>query len=205
MGTYFEGRFKQKRARNFPKKILRHTKIRLKENYFLTASVWVADTPESNIYPTVNLTMQHNGEKVRLCFHDTAQLIFFVEELRKFVGMECTTLHLSHNDAVAEFLSYHEKDRLPPINDYTVYTVIQEKPRKGRKKRAFICDKQTGEIIETIGVEEVRQATDVAQLCKQQTETGEQNGKISEGSIRQSQGEANGYFEQVNAGNQSNP
>lgn len=193
MGTYFEGRFKQRKTRNFPKKILRHKKIQLKEGYFLTASVWVADTPESNIYPTVNLTMQHNGEKVRMCFHDTAQLIFFAEALRNFIGLECTTLHLSHNDAVAEYLSYHEKDRLPPIDDYTVYTVIQEKPKKGRSKRAFVCHPKTGEIVETIRVEQVQEPLDEEkQLCKKQTETGEEHGKVSERSERQSQGEAEG-------------
>jgi hypothetical protein len=173
MGTYFEATFKKRKARTFPKKILRHRKIQLKEGYFLTASVWVADTPESNIYPTVNLTMQHNGEKVRMCFHDTAQLIFFAEELRNFIGMECVTLHISHNDAVAEYLGYHENDRLPPIDENTVYTVIQEERRKGRKKRAIICDPKTGEIVKTIAVDEVTKPNStVADTSKEQTETG---------------------------------
>jgi hypothetical protein len=176
--TVFGGSFRQRKQRNLPKKILRHTKIKVNETYAFNASYWVADTPESNHYPTVNLTIQHNGDKVRLCFHDTAALINAIEELRHFVGDHCSTLHLSHSEAVEEYLSYHEKDR-PPIIDYYTSTVIQEKPRKGRKRRAFVCNNKTGEILETITVEGVQNAGE--NISKQQSETGEINGEIQEG------------------------
>ena len=183
--TVFEGSFKQKKHRYLPKKILRHTKINVNEKYTFNASYWVADTPESNHYPTVNLTIQHNGDKVRLCFHDTAALITAIEDLRHFIGDHCTTLHLSHAEAVEEYLDYHQKDRLPPIDDYTVYTVIQEKPKKGRKGKAFVCDKDTGEIVETITVDRAVQPS-VNNISIQQPETGENHGEIQEGSERQS-------------------
>lgn len=136
-----------------PKKVLRHQKIRINDKYTFNASVWIADTPESNFKPTVNLTLQHNGDKVRFCFHDTVEMVNSIEELRRFIGELCVTIHNRHTEAIKEFISFHRDDMLPPINDYTVYTVIQEKSENGDTKE-MLCNKQTGELIDITKLKE---------------------------------------------------
>lgn len=143
----YEVVLKKRRFKYIPKKILRHSKIRVSDKYSFNASVWVADTPESNLKPTVNLTLQHNGDKIRLCFHDTVEMMNAIEELRYFIGMLCVTVHNRHTEAIREYIAYHEDDMLPPINDYTVYTVIQEKSENGKDKLLSV-NKETGEIID---------------------------------------------------------
>jgi hypothetical protein len=138
--------FLKKGKRKFlPKKVLRHQKIRINDKYTFNASVWVADTPESNFKPTVNLTLQHNGDKIRFCFHDTVEMITAIEELRKFVADLCVTIHNRHTEAIKEFISFHRDDMLPTIDYYTVHTVIQEKSEDGKTKE-LLCNKQTGEL-----------------------------------------------------------
>jgi len=136
-----------------PKKILRHAKIKINDKYSFNASVWVADTPESNMKPTVNLTLQHNGDRIRFCFHDTVELISAIDELRQFLGSLCLTVHNRHTEAIREFIAFHEEDMLPPINDYTVYTVIQDKSDDGKSKE-LLCNKQTGELIDIEKIKE---------------------------------------------------
>lgn len=145
----FEVKLKRSgRPRVIPKKVLRYTKIPIKGNYTFQANLWIADTPYSHFFPTVNLTLQHNGDTLRFCFKDVPELIIAIEELRRFVGELSVTLHEKHCEAVKEFLDYHEEEKLPPLNDYTVHTVIQEKLKEKGKVRRMVCNVQTGEIVQ---------------------------------------------------------
>ena len=147
-GERFEVSLRKARPKYMPKKLLRHEKIKINERYSFNATVWIADTPESNLKPTVNLVLQHNGDKLRFCFRDTVEMLTAIEELRHFVGGMCVTIHDRHTKAVKEFLDFHEGVELTPINDYTVYTVIQEKCEQTTDSGSVVVDRKTGEIIE---------------------------------------------------------
>lgn len=71
---------RKKKGRYIPKKVLRRKKFEVNPNYTFTASVWIADTPSSNLVPTVNLTIQHNGNSVRMCFKSAVWLVVALEE-----------------------------------------------------------------------------------------------------------------------------
>jgi hypothetical protein len=146
-GNSFEVVLKKARRKYIPKKLLKHRKIHVSDRYSFNASIWIADTPESNMKPTVNLTLQHNGDKIRFCFPDVPMLISAIDELRHFVGDKAVDIHNIHTEAVQEFLDFHEAEKLPPLNDYTVYTVIQDRKKK---RKALVCDTRTGEIVETM-------------------------------------------------------
>lgn len=138
---------KKSHPRYIPKKVLRHAKIPVSDKYTFNASIWVADTRESNFKPTVNLTIQHNGDRVRFCFPNVPEMLLAMDALQKFVGMNCVTVDKSHRDAIREYLEFHQTEEPIPINDYTVYTVIQEKARKNGKKKRISCNGTTGEIL----------------------------------------------------------
>jgi hypothetical protein len=145
---------KQEKQKYIPKKLLRHENIRVSDKYSFAASVWIADTPESHLKPTVNLTLQHNGDKIRFCFNNAVELIVAIEQLREWVAGMSVMIVDRHNVAIAEYLAFHEGEMLPPINDYTVYTVIQDLERK-RKAKYEQVDKRTGEIFSGDGGEQL--------------------------------------------------
>ncbi len=150
-GSEFEVVLKTKRGRYLPKKILQHKRIPVTDTYSFNASVWIADTPNSNLKPTVNLTLQHNGTKLCFCFKDTGTLLTAIWELYKFVGGLSAALKNSHTAAVREFLACHGEERPAPLNDYTAYTVIQGMLAGDRGAVSTKVDTRTGEIIEECG------------------------------------------------------
>jgi hypothetical protein len=143
---------KRSHRKYIPKKLLQHQKIPVSDRYTFNASVWIADTPESNFKPTVNLTIQHNGDKVRFCFADAVTMCLAMKDLTHFLDKIFTIAHEKHCLAVKEFLEFHQSQRLPSLDDYTVYTVIQG---KGKKEKRIRCRIETGEILEEapLGVE----------------------------------------------------
>ena len=74
-------------------------------------------------------------------------MILAVGELQKFVGLNALTVDEKHRQALREWLDFHESERNLPIDDYTVYTVIQQKLKNG-KLRKLKCNLETGEVIE---------------------------------------------------------
>ena len=130
------------RPRNIPKKLLYHKQIKINETYSFMASIWIPDTPHSNLKPTVNLTLSHNNDKIRFCFNSTVELIDAIEEIRKFIGHYCTTLHKRLIEARDEYHSFHlEHAHLTPNYDSTEYTVIQG------DNEVVLVNKYTGNII----------------------------------------------------------
>jgi hypothetical protein len=138
---------KKSPPRYIPKKVLRHAKIPVSDKYTFNASIWVADTRESHFKPTVNLTIQHNGDRVRFCFPNVPEMLLAMDALQKFVGLNCVTVDNIHRVAVREYLEFHQTEEPIPINDYTVFTVIQEKARKRGKNKRISCNGATGEIL----------------------------------------------------------
>jgi hypothetical protein len=132
---------RRERFRPLPKKLLQHVDIPVKKGYTTRATIWVADTPESNLRPTVNLTVSHGHDRIRFCFQNAADLIIFIDRLREFVGEKVLMAHDKHTRAVEEFLAYHEDNTLPLLNDTTEYTVLQG-------KEGVVVDMRTGEILE---------------------------------------------------------
>jgi hypothetical protein len=146
-GSQFEVVLRKQKRKCLPKKILRHTKIPVSDKYTFNASVWIADTPEGNYMPTVNLTLQHNGDKIRFCYPDAVSMCLSMNQLTHFLDEVFVLVHERHTQAVDEFLSFHDKNKLPPINDYTVYTVIQDNQAKGSENKASVVNTKTGEIV----------------------------------------------------------
>ncbi|MBX2992123.1 MAG: hypothetical protein KF749_13285 [Bacteroidetes bacterium] len=153
-GVSYKAVMKQERQKYIPKKLLRHENIRVSDKYSFAASVWIADTPESHLRPTVNLTLQHNGDKIRFCFNNAVEMIVAIEQLREWVGSMSVMVNERHNAALAEYLAFHEGETLPPINDYTVYTVIQDLERKRHAKYERV-DRTTGEILSGEGGDQI--------------------------------------------------
>jgi hypothetical protein len=87
-----------------------------------------------------NITAIGSGSAVTMCL-SMKQLTHFLDDMFVLV-------HERHTQAVDEFLRFHEQNKLPSLNDYTVYTVIQDKPRKGRKNKASVVNTKTGEIVQ---------------------------------------------------------
>lgn len=87
--------------------------------------------------PTVNMTLSHNEDGVRLCFQNAADMVIFVENLRDFIGSLAVGVHERHAEAVQEFHEYHLGVGLPSLNDTTAHTVIQD----------LVVEKKTGEIV----------------------------------------------------------
>jgi hypothetical protein len=147
-GNRFEVTFTKAKRKYLPKKLLRHTKVPVSNKYSFNVSVWIANTPEANYKPTVNLTLQHNGDRIRFCFPDAVTMCLSMKQLTHFLDDMFVLVHERHTQAVDEFLRFHEQNKLPSLNDYTVYTVIQDKPRKGRKNKASVVNTKTGEIVQ---------------------------------------------------------
>jgi hypothetical protein len=144
----FEAILKKKRGGYLPKKILKHTKIRVTDRYTFNVSVWVADTPQSNFKPTVNLVLSHNGDILRLCFDKVTDLMIAIHELQEFVLDSSTLIHQRHAEALGEFLSY-QKGAIPsPPNDYTLCTVIQDGRGERHLRPTITVDPETGEILD---------------------------------------------------------
>jgi hypothetical protein len=91
-------------------------------------------------------------------------MLLAMDALQKFVGLNCVTVDNIHRVAVREYLEFHQTEEPIPINDYTVYTVIQEKQRKKGKKKRISCNGATGEILseETIPDETKGEGNDAA-------------------------------------------
>jgi len=177
---------RKKRRRYIPKKILRHGKLPISEKYSCNISVWVADTPESNFKPTVNLTLSHNGVRYGLCFNDAAHLVAWVGALESFIAQTAPTLHQRQTEAILEFIDFHGEAIAPAFNNYTVNTVIQDKQRKKperMKKRVYriaerdgiLIDLNTGEMFHKIPSieEEVATSTNPAESINPEGEGGE--------------------------------
>lgn len=147
-GGAYSARIVPQNGRSFPKKILTHRRIPINETYACTASIWVADTPESNRKPTINLVISHASSSLRLCFNSVVDLREAVVQLYNFVLDKAFVVNDSYNDALREFVEYHEGKRMQTLNDNTVSTVIQDiSENKYRGKRSYVV-KKTGEIIE---------------------------------------------------------
>lgn len=150
MGKYmsFQANVVPQRSRNFPKKILLHKKIQINKQYAFTASLWVANTPESNHAPTATLVLSHSYHKVRLCFNSVTDLQEAISELLSFVRDKSFDLHKALVAAQMEFLEFHEQQKLQHLNDNTKATVIQDiSVSKYAPKRKYV-NKLTGEILE---------------------------------------------------------
>ncbi len=144
----YDAVLRKRKGRFIPKKVLRHKKFEVNPNYTFTASVWIADTPDSNFLPTVNLTIHHNGDSVRMCFKSAVWLVVALEELRTWTQEMFILLDDRHRTAVAEFLAAHKGQQAEQRNDYTVYTVIQDSGEKKLPKRKAKVDFRTGEILD---------------------------------------------------------
>ena len=129
----FEATLRKSRLKYMPKKLLKHKKISITAKYTFNASVWIPNTPESNLRPAVCLKLQHSDQDIRLCFNTVAEMILAIEELCTWAGSFASIAHLKHEEAVREWLEFHESQLSPSINDYTYSTVIQEKKDKGRE------------------------------------------------------------------------
>lgn len=174
---------KKAHPKYIPKKVLRHQKIPVSDKYTFNASIWIADTPESNLRPSVNLTLQHNGERLRFCFHNVPDMILAIGELEKFVGCNAVMVDNKHREALRQYLDFHEAEKHPPIDDYTVlYSYTREKT-KHLEGTGIVYDQDTGEILETTPVDETIQPS-VGNISKQQSKTGEDHGEIQKGSVR---------------------
>jgi hypothetical protein len=149
---------RKKQKRYLPKKVLKHGKLNVSEKYTCNVSAWVADTPESNFKPTINLTLSHNGNRFGLCFNDAAHLVLWSGQLESFIAQNAELLHKRQTEAILEFIDFHGEAIAPAINNYTVNTVIQDNPRKQseRSKRrkyrieedkGMMVDVNTGEIL----------------------------------------------------------
>lgn len=123
----YEAVLRKGKLRYMPKKLLKQTKISINRKYTFNATIWIPNTPESNLKPGVVLKFQHNDQEVRLCFNNAADMVIAIDDLRHFVGTLAPTVHLKHEEAVREWLDFHEAQLSPPINDYTILTVIQDK------------------------------------------------------------------------------
>jgi hypothetical protein len=146
-GENYEVVIKKRRSRLIPKKILRHTKIPVNKKYTFNVSVWIADTPQSNLKPTINLTLSHNGVVLRLCFPEIHDLWTAVHDLRAIVDDISPLLHERHTAAVKEFLDHHASAMHLPTNDYTVYTVIQDIQGGNGLKTKLRVNSATGEVL----------------------------------------------------------
>lgn len=144
----YEVVLRKRRGRYIPKKVLRHKKFEVNPNYTFTASVWIADTPNSNLVPTVNLTIQHNGDYVRMCFKSAVWLVEALRELRTWTLDMFELLDDRHRIALEEFLAAHEGRQPEPRNDHTVYTVIQDFGERKLPKRSGKVDSRTGEVLD---------------------------------------------------------
>ena len=145
---YFEARLVPKRSRNFPKKILNHKKIPINETYAFTLSIWIADTPESNRKPTVNLVLSHSSQSFRLCFNSVFEMNEAVTELHNFVLDKSQVVNKAIIEANREFFEYHEKKGIQDLNNNTVSTVIQDISNSDFEKKRTFVNKKTGEIFE---------------------------------------------------------
>jgi hypothetical protein len=144
----FEAKLVPKKGRTFPKKILCHRKIPINEDYGFTLSIWVADTPESNKRPTINLVMSHSSHTFRLCFDSVTAMLEAATLVRKFILDKAFVVNDAANEAMKEYFEHHERKRMLSLNDNTALTVIQDiSESKYRGRRKFV-NKQTGEIIE---------------------------------------------------------
>jgi hypothetical protein len=133
-------------GRNFPKKILVHQRIPINENYAFTVSIWIADTPESNKKPTINLVMSHGNHNIRLCFNSVTEMNEAVTMLKNFVLDKSFKVNDAYNEALLEFLEHHEGKRMQSLSNNTALTVIQDiTENRYSGKREFV-NKITGEI-----------------------------------------------------------
>ena len=129
----YEAVLRTRPIKYMPKKLLKHTKISINKHYTANVCLWIPNTPEYNLKPGVVLKLQHNDQDIRLCFNNAADMIMFVEDLRKWVGSLAATAHLKQEEAIREWLAFHENQLTPPINDYTDSTVIQEESQSKKK------------------------------------------------------------------------
>jgi hypothetical protein len=144
------GNIRTKRGRRFAKKILLHEKIRVSDKFTCNASLWVADTPQSHLNPTICLTLQHGEHKISLCFENAADLVLAVSDLKEWVDINSARIDQAHKEAVKEHLEFQSK--MNHIDDYTDLTVIQGEPGENGESKHYLFNQKTGEILHEIEV-----------------------------------------------------
>ncbi len=144
----FDAKLIQKKGNFFPKKILTHEKIPINATYSFTVSIWIADTPQSNKKPTINLVLSHANGSFRLCFNSVTDLVETVNLLKSFILGKALVVNTAYTEALKEFFEHHERRRMQDLNDNTDSTVIQDISESKYRGRKRFVNTQTGEIIQ---------------------------------------------------------